>query len=227
MRREPLLVALSPNLSGILPMAFHAPRRATLAARSLRPLPPDASGARSSRESAPRALLRRLCNGDPLRVAGRSRRRLAERAYFVDPRHLLARSLARIARSSSGAGDLEVGTRALAERLERCIDRSIFELIDLQLREERDAVPLGRSESAAFYRFLAPRLGVDPRHCRRGCVRLNALQWEPRRAFLEVAVHGRSIAEAARELGAPLGEAHRWLAEARAALAAPIDEDAE
>jgi hypothetical protein len=160
-----------------------------------------------------RALLRRLLDGDPLDLAGRSARQLQERALLLDPRRAHLRAAARIARAASSAPGQELETWIASE-----IERALDELVEEQADEERRGDAPADSCDFAYHARIALRLGLPPQLARRACVVLNRLSREARRVYVGVELEGRSLSDLGVELEASPHAVGRLLREVQRSL---------
>lgn len=135
-----------------------------------------------------RVVLERLIDGDPLELEARCRERMFAQAYFIDPKRLLLRVVARVAYHAPRYR----GEPRLDDWLISCIDESLGDLVD----EDREAEASNLPPTAPWdprYAFISEILGVEPALARRACLNFNMLPIETRRAFFAIAVEGKSI----------------------------------
>ncbi|MBI5364609.1 MAG: hypothetical protein HZA53_15640 [Planctomycetes bacterium] len=148
---------------------------------------------------SPRAILARLCEGDPLEIGPRCDEALAEAAYLLAHRKVIGRALARIAHAAPKYN----GRRPLGEFLQKRIEASIEELVDEEQQELWLAGPVDLAEYDP-YPLVARRLGVELREARVACSVVNRQPVESRKAFIALVIEGRSLAACARAgVGSP------------------------
>ncbi len=159
---------------------------------------------------SPRAVLRRLCAGDPLELAPRCAAYLRRQGYLIEPARLLPGALARVAHDAP--------LRDPAPGLERFLDRSVARATRLLLRrdlEEQRAELPPHAGDLALLRPVSEALGLEPSLVRLAMLHLHSLPRPVRLAFRALVVDGESpIVHASRE-GLSVGEV---LARARLAL---------
>jgi hypothetical protein len=143
--------------------------------------------------SAPRELLARLLDGDPLGLEERARRHLEEQALLLDPERLFLRAVARAA----FAGARRDGAAPSAAWLDDQVERAAADLRAEDRADERAGADTDPGE--ARYAFLAEALGVVPEVARRACVVFNDLPWRVRRAWWLAVVERRSLERCATE----------------------------
>jgi DNA-directed RNA polymerase specialized sigma24 family protein len=164
-------------------------------------------GLRTGAGLGPRDLVLLLRRGDPLGLFERGRRRLSERGVFLSPRRLRLRVQARVALEAPGYR----GAPVLARWLDRCIDRSIEELVEEQHADE--VLELRPGGDRAYQCWLASCLDVETDRARLACVALNALPEACRRTFFALEVEGRTPERLVAERGGTPGrireQAHR------------------
>jgi len=175
-----------------------------------------------------RALVRRLWEGDPLQLARRCARRLAQRALLMEAARVERRARARIALTAT----LEAA-RAGSERAQAAswiaegVDAAIDDLLRADERgAAREAVAphapgAGRDLPAAV---LCGTLGIEPASLPRACATFNGLPEQTRRVFFAAVVEGESIANCAQAATTtnrkdPREEVRSRLVEAFSALA--------
>lgn len=191
----------------------HELRPAPATAATLRShgvLPQTCPSQRALLSGSPRAVLRRLTQGDPLGLRARVARRLRGRFLLMDTGSVLRRALAHVAHDATSLRPTAVLEDWLTER----IDRAIAELLPLA------------PESAAgggLWRELAKPLGLDALAMARASARFNVRPLEQRRAFFQLVLAGSSL-EACAERGetSPLKLAQA----ARSALQVFLEEEA-
>ena len=137
---------------------------------------------------SPSEVLRRLCNGDPLDFAGRTLKRIRERALLMDSARLAMRSMAYVAH---GAPSYR-GDPALAPWIDKQIDRAIQDFLEEDAYEEASGKPLGEPVDER-YAFLVDLLGIPPAKARKACITFNGLPNKDRRTFWAICVEGKSI----------------------------------
>jgi len=171
--------------------------------KGTRPAPGGSSGAAPARlripwrrilaGKAPREVLARLVDGDPLGVRDSVHAGLRRRAYLFDADRVFLRSLARIARL---AGRYH-GRPALAVWLAELVDESLLDLLREDLEAERSGAPPDGPALAAYEDLAAP-LGLEPGRMRAVCTAFNRRPEPQRRAFFQLVIEGRSLDELAR-----------------------------
>lgn len=145
-------------------------------------------GASMLKDRAPKDVLRHITDGDPLGLNTRCSQRLLDRAMLIEPRRLVLRSLARVARAAVAYG----GTPSLDTWLHQCIDRSIDELYREDLEEERRGIPVQKPFDARYWKF-ADFLGIEMSLARRMCNVFNSMEDEMRHVVFAVAIQGKTI----------------------------------
>lgn len=137
---------------------------------------------------APRIILSKLLDGDPLRIVPACTARMLERAILLDPDRLYLRAVARIAL----AGFKYRGSPPFGRWRAQCIDQAMIDLVAEDVEAERRGEPIQES-SGDQYRRVAENLGIEPGLARRVCVEINKMEDDMRHAFFAVHVLGRSI----------------------------------
>jgi hypothetical protein len=133
-------------------------------------------------------VLARLSNGDPLRLAEVSARRLREVWLLLEPDRVCRRAYAVCAEASQAdepPGDLASWTLAK-------VDLAIEQLA----REDREAErfnPEQLSREDKDFPLLTRCLFLEPELVRRCTVAFNQLDAQPRRAFFELLLDGRDV----------------------------------
>ena len=136
------------------------------------------------------AILAHLSEGDPLRLQEASARRLREVWYLLEPERVYHRALAVCAKAASKEAppqDLD------AWKIVK-IDEAIQQLVRKDFEAER-AHPEIVAEEEKVFPLLTDSLMVDPELVRFASVLFNALDPLPRRAFFELLIEGREVAE--------------------------------
>jgi hypothetical protein len=130
---------------------------------------------------APREVLERLMDGDPLELWGRCRDRLESQALLLAPDRLYLRLLARVAHAAPDYRGVPPLSIWIADRL----SASVRELTsEDQEDERRDLYPDSASELR--YQFLIAALGIEPQLARQACVAFNSQPYNVRRAFYSI-----------------------------------------
>jgi hypothetical protein len=137
---------------------------------------------------SPSAILRRICDGDPLDFAGRTMRRIRERAFLMDSARLALRSMAYAAHSAPSY----CGEPALSPWIDKQIDQAIQDFLEEDAYEEASGQPLTEPVDER-YAFLVDLLGIPPAKARKACITFNGLPNKDRRTFWAVCVEGTSI----------------------------------
>jgi hypothetical protein len=181
-------------------------------------LPVDATPERSVQTGslAPSAWLSVLGDGSRLELAQRCRERWRARAYLVDPGHLEARSLARLA--------FELAARPGTSPGELCrlaIDLAVDDLVRLQ--GSRAWVGGASEEPSEVERHLVDELGVDPRLAPARLCAFNACDEAARAAYFDCCIEGASLDEHAARSGAGLDEARDALRRALRAILGDVE----
>jgi hypothetical protein len=136
------------------------------------------------------AILAHLSEGDPLRLQEASARRLREVWYLLEPERVYLRALAVCAKAASKEDpppDLDAWKRTK-------IDLAIEQLVRADYEAER-AHPEIVAEEEKVFPLLTDSLMLDPELVRFASVAFNALDPLPRRAFFELLIEGREVAE--------------------------------
>ena len=107
---------------------------------------------------------------------------------LVDPKRLILRTLARVARASVAYQ----GVPPLDTWLQACIDRSIDELIREDFEEERRGIPVQKPFDARYWKF-ADFLGIEMSLARRMCNVFNYMEDDMRHVVFAVAIQGKTI----------------------------------
>jgi hypothetical protein len=148
--------------------------------------------------AAPRALLARLLDGDPLGLEQRARGHLEQQALLLDPERLFLRAVARAAFAGARRDDAELSGAWIDSQVER----AAADLMDEDRAAERAGAATDPGE--ARYAFLADALGVVPEVARRACVVFNDLPRRVRRAWWLAVVERRPLERCVIEgLGTP------------------------
>ena len=135
-------------------------------------------------------ILAHLNEGDPLRLQEASARRLREVWILLEPERVFLRALAVCAKAASK----ERPPADLAAWARDKIDLAIEELVHRDREAERADPELVSDEEKAFP-LLTDSLMLDPELVRSASVTFNALDALPRRAFFELLIEGREVAE--------------------------------
>lgn len=136
------------------------------------------------------AILAHLSQGDPLRLAERSARRLRERFVLLDPDRVLRRALAVCAEAAAHEEieeDLEAWTLFH-------LDLAIDQLVHAD-REAEQARPGELDDEEQDFPLLTQSLSLDPACVRPASVAFNELEELPRRAFFELLIEGRPVGD--------------------------------
>jgi hypothetical protein len=136
------------------------------------------------------AILAHLSEGDPLRLQEASARRLREVWYLLDPERVYLRALAVCAKAASK----EAPPQDLAAWKLAKIDLAIEQLVRAD-HEAEHAHPEIVAEEEKVFPLLTDSLMVDPELVRFASSSFNALDPLPRRAFFELLIEGREVAE--------------------------------
>lgn len=135
-------------------------------------------------------ILAHLSEGDPLRLQEASARRLREVWYLLEPERVYLRALAVCAKAASKEDppqDLDAWKVAK-------IDLAIEQLVRADYEAER-AHPELVAEEEKVFPLLTDSLMLDPELVRFASVAFNALGQLPRRAFFELMIEGREVAD--------------------------------
>jgi hypothetical protein len=135
-------------------------------------------------------ILAHLSEGDPLRLQEATARRLREVWFLLEPERVYLRALAVCAKAASKEDPpQDLSAWKLAK-----IDLAIDELVRRDFEAER-AHPEIVAEEEKVFPLLTDSLMLDPELVRFVSVLFNALDPLPRRAFFELAIEGREVAE--------------------------------
>ena len=147
------------------------------------------SGPELLRDGTTREVLRRIWEGDPLKLGDLCEERLDERALLIDVTRAQSRAMALVAHAASRFD----GQKPFAPWLRERVDAALDDLLDEDGEDERAGVPPSEPWDPRFA-FLSEVLGIEPGLARRACVLFNALPHPERRAFWAVVIEGKSIA---------------------------------
>ena len=147
------------------------------------------SGPELLRDGTTREVLRRIWEGDPLKIGDLCEERLDERALLIDVTRAQSRAMALVAHASARFD----GQKPFALWLRERVDAALDDLMDEDGEEERAGVPASEPWDPRFA-FLSEVLGIEPGLARKACVLFNALPLSERRAFWAVVVEGKSLA---------------------------------
>jgi hypothetical protein len=142
------------------------------------------------RGSDAQEILARLSEGDPLHLVEATARRLREVWILLDPERAYRRALAVCAKAASKEDPPE----DLATWVRAKIDLALEQLVR-QDREAERARPETLSEEEKTFPLLTESLFLDPELVRTASVAFNSLEALPRRAFFELLIEGRELAE--------------------------------
>ncbi len=135
-------------------------------------------------------VLARLSQGDPLRLHERAALRLREVWILLDPERVAYRALGVCADAAPCEEPPEdLSAWALAK-----IDLAIEQLVCAD-REAEKAGPAPYTEGVKEFPLLTECLMMEPELARAASVAFNALEPLPRRAFFELMVEGREVAD--------------------------------
>lgn len=179
--------------------------------------PDDWPGRALLQGASPRAILAKLCDGDPLELGPRVFEHLQASAVLVDPNRACSRAAARVAYAAMryrGAPELGVFLR-------RCIEQSVAELVEEEAEDEVASL-LNDDAPGAHLLFLWKLLGIEPGLARRASIVFNQQPIEVRRAFLAVAGGRMAIREYSRQDGRPEEGVRELLSQALRAMEAAI-----
>jgi len=145
-----------------------------------------------------------LGDGSRLELAQRCRERWRARAYLVEPAHLEARSLARLA--------FELAVRPGTEPGELCseaIDLAVDDLVRMQ--GARAWLGEAGADRGELERHLVDELGVEPRSVLARLCAFNACDEAARVAYFACCIEGASIDEHAARRGVARDEVREAL----------------
>jgi len=135
-------------------------------------------------------ILAHLSEGDPLRLQELSARRLREVWYLLEPERVYLRSLAVCAKAASKEDPpQDLSAWKLAK-----VDLAIEQLVRKDHEAER-AHPELVDEEEKVFPLLTDSLMLDPELVRFASTSFNALDALPRRAFFELLIEGREVAD--------------------------------
>lgn len=135
-------------------------------------------------------ILAHLSEGDPLRLQEATARRLREVWFLLEPERVYHRALAACATGAAledSPADLDAWVRAKVDLAIEILVRADF--------EAEQAHPELVSEQEKVFPLLTDSLMLDPELVRFVSVSFNALDPLPRRAFFELMIEGREVAE--------------------------------
>lgn len=167
--------------------------------------------------ASPMDVLEGLFEGDPLSVHPGACRRVEERCLLLDQHKVSKRSFARVAR----AGPLYRGVPPLEEWLRARYDHSIREILDEDVEDELQGMPVDRKEPRI--QLLARNFGLEAGRARRACIRFNGLPLRVRTAFFEVNLRGRTAMDYGFSVDATYDQVLDDLENALRALSGPRD----
>ena len=132
--------------------------------------------------------LGRLVHGDPLGIGPRTLEQLELQGYLLDPERVMARVFGRVAHDADLYDENE---EEFDDWFLERVDRSIAELLRQDQEEELRGQPTEPNDIR--YQFLTELLGLEAGLCRRASIAINDLDEPTRKAFIAVAMRGRTL----------------------------------